>query len=76
MNDGFHIKYTGHETRARKLLLKKELKTADELAVMTSFEVEQAINAEFQAFDCGEDWLLIPQDKVSDFQALVTWIDR
>ena len=76
MNDGFSIKYTGHETRARKLLLKKGLKTADELALMASYEVEQAINAAFKAVDCGEDWLLIPKDKVAEFNALVTWIDR
>lgn len=29
MNDGFRIKYTGHETRARKLLLQKGLKTPE-----------------------------------------------
>lgn len=76
MNDGFHIKYTGHELRARKLLLKKGLKTAEELAVTASFEVEQAINAVFKAIDCGEDWLLVPLDKVADFNELITWIDR
>lgn len=76
MNDGFHIKYTGHEFRARKLLLKKGLKTAEELAVMASFEVEQAINAAFKAIDCGEDWLLVPLEKVAEFNELITWIDR
>lgn len=76
MNEGFHIKYTGHETRARKLLLKKGLKTAEELAVMSASEVEQVINAEFEAAECGEDWLLVPRDKWPDFQALVTWIER
>lgn len=76
MNEGFHIKYTGHETRARKLLLAKGLKTADELALMASYEVEQAINAAFDAIDCGEDWLLVPKEKQAEFRALVTWIDR
>lgn len=76
MNEGFHIKYTGHETRARKLLLKKGLKTAEELALMASYEVEQAINAEFEATDCGEDWLLIPRDKIAEFNAIATWIKR
>lgn len=76
MNDGFHIKYTGHESRARKLLLARGIKSADELAVMASFEVEQAINAAFRAIDCGENWLLVPQDKVADFDELITWIGR
>ena len=76
MNDGFHIKYTGHESRARKILLARGIKTAEELAVMSSYEVEQAINAGFHAIDCGEDWLLVPLDKVADFNELITWIDR
>lgn len=74
--DGFRIKYNGHELRARKLLLKKGLKTAEELAVMASFEVEQAINAAFKAIDCGEDWLLVPLDRAAEFNELITWIDR
>lgn len=76
MNDGFRIKYNGHELRARKLLLKQGLKTAEELAVMASYEVEQAINAAFEAVDCGEDWLLVPRDKVAEFNALITWVER
>lgn len=76
MSDGFRIKFTGHERMARKLLLKKGLKTADELAVMSAPEIEQAINAEFEATECGEDWLLVPRDKWPEFQVLVTWIER
>ena len=74
--DGFRIKFTGHERMARQLLLKKGLKTAEELALMASHEVEQAINAEFEAVDCGEDWLLIPRDKMAEFNAIATWIER
>ena len=76
MKDGFAIGFTGHETKARRLLLQNGLKTAKELALMTSFEVEQVINANFNAIECGEDWLLVPRDKWSDFQGLVTWIKR
>ena len=75
MND-FRIKFTGHERMARKLLLKKGLKTADELAVLSAPEVEGAINAAFEAVECGEDWLLVPKDKRAEFQTLVTWIER
>lgn len=76
MNDGFNIKYAGQERVARKLLLKSGLKTADELAVMNLSEVEQAINAEYEAVECGEDWLLVPKGKWAEFRALVTWIGR
>ena len=75
MND-FRIKFTGHERMARKLLLKKGLKTADELAVLSAPEVEGAIHAAFEAVECGEDWLLVPKDKRAEFQTLVTWIER
>ena len=76
MNDEFNIKYTGHERTARKLLLKSGLGTADELAVMNLSEVERAVNAEFEAVECGADWLLVPKGKWAEFQALVTWIKR
>ncbi len=74
--DEFRIKYTGHEMMTRKLLLKEGLKTAEELALMPSFEVERAINVAFTAIECGKNWLLIPRDKTADFNALVTWIKR
>ncbi len=72
----FEIKYTGHEVRARKLLLQQKLKTAEELALMATHEVEQAINAEFEAIDAGEDWLLVPRDKLAEFNSIIKWIER
>ena len=72
----FEIKYTGHEVRARKLLLQQKLKTAEELALMATHEVEQAINAEFEAIDTGEDWLLVPRDKLAEFNGIIKWIER
>lgn len=76
MENGFEILYTGHENRARRLIIQNRLKTAGELAMMTGREVEQTINANFEAVKAGEDWLLIPRDKLSDFNAMVTWIER
>lgn len=72
----FEIVRTGHERMARLLLLQKKLKTAEELAVMDSHEVEQAINAEYESYKIGEDWLLIPNDKISDFNEIAEWIRR
>ena len=43
---------------------------------MTSYEVEQAINAEFEAIETGDDWLLIPQDKYAEFNRITEWICR
>ncbi|MBD5130298.1 MAG: hypothetical protein HDT43_10340 [Ruminococcaceae bacterium] len=61
---------------ARSLLLKKKLKTAEELAVMDSNEVEQDINAEYTSYKIGEDWLLIPNDKIADFDDMAEWVRR
>ena len=72
----FSIKYTGHEKDARKLLLRKRLNTVEELAVMSTADVEEAINANFIAYDCGEDWLLVEKSKVEEFRRLATWVER
>lgn len=72
----FEITCTGHETKARRLLLEEALKTEKELALMTSNEVEDVINANFECYKCGDDWLLVPKDKVYEFNRIVTWIER
>lgn len=72
----FEANYRGHEARARKLLLEKGLKTAEELALMDTVAVEQAINAEYEAYPSGEDWLLIPKDRHPDFCGIAVWIGR
>lgn len=74
--DRFEMNFTGHEEKARLLLLKKGFKTEKELAVMTSKNVEQVINENFECYKCGEDWLLVPKDEVSEFNSIVTWIER
>lgn len=74
--NGFVINYTGHEKNARALLLQQRIKTEKELATMTSREIEQSINAEFEVIQVGEDWLLITKEKYSDFVAISEWINR
>ena len=72
----FCIKYTGHERAARKILLRLKIKPVDDLALMSAPEIEQAINARFDALECGENWLLVPKEKQAEFQALITWVAR
>ena len=76
MKDGFEIIFTGHESRARQLILEKKIKSEKELATMTSYEVEQTINANFVTIRAGEDWLLIPNDMMKEFNKIITWIER
>ena len=72
----FVMNYRGHEAQARKLLLEKGFRTAKELAVMDAVDVEQAVNAEYDAIPSGEDWLLIPKNKLDDFCEIAVWIER
>lgn len=72
----FSIEYTGHEAMARQLLLKSGAKTAEELAIMTSYDIERAINSLYKAFECGGNWLLVRYEKLEDFNSLVTWVKR
>lgn len=74
--DGFVIGYDGHERAARKLLLQEKMKTIDELAIMSAREIEQTINAGFEAIECGDDWLLVPREKFDEFKEIITWITR
>lgn len=66
---------TEHETGARKLLLARSIKTEKQLAVMGCDDVKDAIDANFLAIRAGEeDWLLIPKERASEFNALAIWI--
>lgn len=76
MENNFKIKYSEHERAARNLLLKKNHKTEAELAVMTSVEVEIAIEEKYVVIQMEDDWLLIPKDKYPEFQEIAEWIDR
>lgn len=75
----FEIKFTGHETQARKILLEKKLCKPEQLAVMSIADVENQINERFECFLVGEkceDWLLIPKDKAEVFGKIAQWIER
>lgn len=72
----FEITCTGHEKTARELLLQEKLRTVEELAMMGRYEIEEAINAKFECCKVGDDWLLVPLDKVHSFNAMVKWIER
>lgn len=76
MNTGFFIIYTGHEKNARKMILENGLKSDKELAMMATCEIEQIVNENFEAIRAEDDWLLIPKDKLADFNEIATWITR
>lgn len=73
---GFEIYYLGHEKNARKLLLKDNLATIEELATMTSSDVVEKINKNYISYQIREDWLLIPKEKEEEFNQIVKTIYR
>lgn len=73
---GFEIDYLGHERNARKLLLKDNLVTLEELATMTSNDVTSRINRNYICYKNGSDWLLIPKEKEDEFNQIIKWIER
>lgn len=74
--NNFEINYLGHERNARRLLLNNNLATIEELATMTSNDVEEKINQNYIAYQNGENWLLIQKEKESEFNEITKWINR
>lgn len=72
-----HLNYTGMEKNARQLALKKGLATADELAVMNIIEVCDLI-VKVYAVPMIEDEtiLLIPKDKILEFNQMAIYLER
>ena len=66
--------FTGHFANAR-LLMSKYLKEKD-LALMTDEEIEKKINDWYIAIQLGDDWMLVPREKVDAFEKMITWICR
>ncbi len=51
-NEPFVIKYDGHESSARKLIIETKIKSAKELAIMTNSELAQIINTKSERTIC------------------------
>ena len=72
----YESQVTGHFRNARSLLLSKNHITANILAQMTDEDVEREINARYIAIQLGDDWMLVPKEKLDAFEKMITWICR
>lgn len=72
----FYASYNGHERNARKILLEEKIVDTDALALLSSAEVTDLINKNFQRFRVDDDWLLVRKKDVKQFESLVLWCDR
>lgn len=61
MDNEFRIIYDSHEKAAKQLLIETGIASGKELATMADIEVE-------------EDYLLIPKDKVEEFNKIISAI--
>ena len=59
-----------------KILLEEKIVDTDALALLSSAEVTDLINKNFQRFRVDDDWLLVRKKDVKQFESLVLWCDR
>lgn len=43
---------------------------------MTDDDIEKRINEWYIAIQFGDDWMLVPREKVDAFEKMITWIFR
>ena len=72
-----HVRYTGMEKDARAILLKDNLATAEELALMTSLDVFDRLLEKYEVIMCEEqDILLIDKKKMEEFNKMAVYLSR
>lgn len=69
--------YIGMEKDARKLALRDKMATAEEIAIMSELEVCDLIVEKYEVVMCEpEDILLIPKDKMKEFNQMAVYLSR
>ena len=72
-----HVMYTGMERDARAILLKDNLATAEELALMASLDVFDRLLEKYEVVMCEpEDILLIDRKKMEEFNKMAVYLRR
>ena len=71
------LHYVSMDRSVRELALKDKLATAEKLAVMTTEEICDLIVEKYEVVMCEyEDILLIPKDKMKEFNKMAVYISR
>ena len=72
-----HVMYTGMERDARAILLKDNLATAEDVALMTSLDVFDRLLEKYEVIMCEkEDILLIDKKKMEEFNKMAVYLRR
>lgn len=70
----YKSQFSGHTRQARRLMSRYIKK--NDLALMTDDDIEKRINEWYISIQFGDDWMLIPREKVDAFEKMITWIKR
>lgn len=69
--------YLGMQKDARKLALKDKMAPTEDIAVMTELEICDLIVERYIVVMCeSEDILLIPKDKIEEFNKMAVYLSR
>ena len=72
-----HIMYTGMERDARAILLKDNLATVEDVAMMASLDVFDRLLEKYEVIMCEqEDILLIDKKKMEEFNKMAVYLSR
>lgn len=72
-----HVMYTGMEVNARGILLKDNLATAEDVAMMTSLDVFDRLLEKYEVIMCeSEKILLIDKKKMKEFNNMAVYLTR
>ena len=72
-----HVMYAGMERDARAILLKDNLATAEDVAMMTSLDVFDRLLEKYEVIMCEkEDILLIDKKKMKEFNSMAVYLRR
>ena len=72
-----HVMYTGMERDARAILLKDNLATVEDVAMMTSLDVFDRLLEKYEVIMCEEqDILLIDKKKIEEFNKMAVYLRR
>ena len=72
-----HVMYTGMERDARAILLKDNLATAENVALMTSLDVFERLLEKYEVVMCErENILLIDKKKMKEFNKMAVYLRR
>ena len=72
-----HIMYTGMERDARAIILKDNLATTEDVALMASLDVFDRLLKKYEVVMCEqEDILLIDKKKMKEFNSMAVYLSR